>query len=169
FIHDTSTNKVVFDSLDIAEYLDDAYPNTPRVIPRGTRVLQHTFTNNILSNMFALCSILCPQFKSHISPNVIAQQRKILGSKVLDVHLEPHEAWGKLKASFEGLGKAFGRQKNTFIMGDDSPTFADFILVSFVWCFNIVYGEHSQEWNEVRGWAGGRIGRLCEEVMAICR
>ncbi|KAG7086925.1 hypothetical protein E1B28_002841 [Marasmius oreades] len=169
FIHDTTTNQVVFDSLDVAEYLDEAYPDTPRVIPRGTRVLQHAFSNNILSNMFALHPVLCPQLKRHLSPEVLAQQRKILGSKILDVELEPEEAWRKVKASFEALGKAFGRQKGTFIMGEDSPTFADFTLVSFIWCVNVAYGEHSQEWDEVRGWASGRIGRLCEEVMSICR
>ncbi|KAK1220866.1 hypothetical protein PQX77_016346 [Marasmius sp. AFHP31] len=169
FIHDSETNLVISDPLEIADYLDETYPSTPRVIPAGTRVLQYAFTNTVLSNMFALYPVLRPEFKSLLSPELLARQRKSLGSKILDLELETEEAWAKVRGSFEALGRAFGKQKGTFVMGGENPTFADFIVVSFVWCVNIVYGEDSREWRETCGWADGRIGRLCEEVKLICR
>lgn len=39
-IYDPSTDRVVADSLEIAKYLDEQYPETPNVIPPGTDALQ---------------------------------------------------------------------------------------------------------------------------------
>ena len=45
---------IVYDSLAIAEYLDDAYPDTtsPLLFPQGTRALQVAFYNRFIDNVF---------------------------------------------------------------------------------------------------------------------
>ncbi|KAG5633812.1 hypothetical protein H0H81_005112 [Sphagnurus paluster] len=53
-IHDPNTNTTLAKSALIAEYLDSAYPDTPKLFPPGTRPLQYAFIDVFMSHLDAL-------------------------------------------------------------------------------------------------------------------
>ncbi|PSR72266.1 hypothetical protein PHLCEN_2v11858 [Hermanssonia centrifuga] len=46
-IYDPSTNSVISDSVDIAKYLDETYPDTPKLLPAGTEAFQAMFLDSV--------------------------------------------------------------------------------------------------------------------------
>jgi glutathione S-transferase len=55
-IYDPNTKRSVTDSFEITKYLDDQYPDTVALLPKGTRAISAAFssvTNNLLLSVFA--------------------------------------------------------------------------------------------------------------------
>ena len=50
-LHDSSTNRIVSDSIRIAEYLDETYPNTPVLIPPELKAAVHLFDSWWVENV----------------------------------------------------------------------------------------------------------------------
>ena len=57
-IYDTSTNKYIPDSIEMARYLDEMYPDTPKLILQGTRaaieLFQTLFFQSVDNNHLSL-------------------------------------------------------------------------------------------------------------------
>ncbi|KAJ8077595.1 hypothetical protein AAF712_009061 [Marasmius tenuissimus] len=170
FIQDHNTGKAVSDSFRIAEYLDEAYPDTPKVIPDGTRALQLVFIDALTPKFMLLIPVVFPKFEE-LYPGFIAGRRKVYGggpdSPYPDFPQLTEEQkkgmWVQAKASFGQLEAAYGEEK-LWVMGG-KPVFADFALSVFFVTLMVACGEESEEWKDVSGWAGGRIGRLVEETL----
>ncbi|KAG7094541.1 hypothetical protein E1B28_005369 [Marasmius oreades] len=171
-IQDSETGQVVSDSLRIIEYLDGTYPDTPKVMPPGTRILQNMFAETMFKSMLPMSPVMRPKLnEKFFTPEFIAGQRRVYGDEIMGSTLSPEEesaAWKTARASFDSLGEAYGKQTSPYIMGGDDPSVADFTVVGFLWFMNMTYGEESEEWKEVCSWSGGRIGVLCSEVVSRC-
>ncbi|KAL0566528.1 hypothetical protein V5O48_015483 [Marasmius crinis-equi] len=171
-IQDSTTGKVVSDSFKIAVYLDQTYPDTPKVVPDGTLVLQSVFADTLFKHYVYPVFLASRQvINTLLGEETLAAQLRILGDEFVNPKLSPEEEkqeWGKVEASFEFLGKAYGEQKGPFVMGGDKPTFADFVVAGFLVFLRETYGKDSEKWKEVSGWAGGRVGALCSEVLLKC-
>ncbi|KAG7098005.1 hypothetical protein E1B28_005313 [Marasmius oreades] len=166
FIHDSSTGKSISDSLMIAEYLDKAYPTTPKLVPEGTRVLQAVFADAVNAKFYALTSVFLPKFPEWFSPEFVAAIEKRMGPPKLLSQEETKEVWAKGKKSFdELLGTYESAGVGKFVMGGDKPVFADFALAAMLSGVKIMFGDESEEWKNVSGWIGGRVGKLLEEVL----
>ena len=75
------------------------------------------------------------------------------------------EQWKKIQAGFDLVSSwcDVGHQdiNGPFITGD-TPTYGDVVIASGLVWVKIVAGEESEEWKKIKGWNGGRWGRLSE-------
>ncbi|KAL0564382.1 hypothetical protein V5O48_017663 [Marasmius crinis-equi] len=165
FIHDSSTGKTISDSLLIAQYLDETYPDTPRVVPEGTRVLQSVFVQAVETKMYVLLPALMGKYEEYAPKELIEARKKQYGH-IIAPQLTPEqvlELWNKTKATFDELDASYG--ENEFVTGE-KPVFADLALAAQLSIVRIMFGEESKEWKVVSGWNKGRVGRLVEKALS---
>ncbi|KAG7086056.1 hypothetical protein E1B28_003576 [Marasmius oreades] len=167
FIHDSTTGRSISDSFLIGEYLDKAYPHTPKLVPEGTRVLQTVFIDAFTAKFQLLSPVFSPSFRRSLSPELRERIAFLKGPlpDLLPAH-EQKEVWEKARKGLEELlsDAAYGQSGSVFV-GGDKPVFADFVLAALLVTFKVMNGEDSDEWKAVCGWSKGRIGRLVEEVL----
>ncbi|KAG7097993.1 hypothetical protein E1B28_005301 [Marasmius oreades] len=166
FIQDSSTGEAISDSLLIVEYLDKAYPTTPKLVPEGTRVLQAVFADAVTAKVYALISVFIPKFLEWFSPEFLAEIEKRMGPPKLLSQEETKEVWAKGKKSFDELLSAYeSAGVGKFVVGGDKPVFADLALAAMLSGVKIMFGDESEEWKDVSGWIGGRAGKVVEETL----
>ena len=166
-IHDPKTGAVVSDSFKIAEYLDATYPDTPRVIPDGTRGLQLAFDDAAFSILMPLFQFTAPLTSSKLnqrSAEYFSRTRAIMFGKSME-ELYPgedrrEEEWKKVESGLEKIAKWYS-QGSTFISGkSDAPIFADFRVAALLLWVRRLFGRDSTEWKNLASWHGGRWGNL---------
>ncbi|GAW07250.1 glutathione S-transferase [Lentinula edodes] len=144
-IFDPSTNKAISDSFNIAQYLDTTYPDTPRLIPPGTRALQSGFAQYVNLRV-----------------------KSILGQEALyNVKIEEWAPQGEHRArEWKGLRRALisldGHYREAkeetggdFLCGVD-PSFVDFALAGILQWSKHILGAESEEWNDILSWQEGK-------------
>ena len=164
-IYDPNTKTVVEDSLKIARYLDQTYPNTTRLFPENTFVVQTAFMAIMDPITLSLLPVALLPIYNNLNPRGADFFRKAREK----IFKQPFEDWvpkdeeGRAKPwkeMEEGLGKVarwFAESDNTgpYVMGD-TLSYADIDLASrFVW-LRVVYGEESEEWGKIRRMDNGR-------------
>lgn len=170
-IHDDTTGVVLSESIHIAEYLDQTYPDTPRLMPDGT---------------FSLHTALVAAIRA-ILPTTLALRNAILTAKYLNpqsreyyirtrekMYARPFEQWTmtdeQVKVGIEQLEAALDNvstwYKNESPFFGNQLGFADMILAGYLrWCLGL-WGQDSEEWKKIAGCSGGRWGRLIESLNA---
>jgi len=164
-IHDPTTNVSISESFDIIAYLDRTYPDTPTLLPKGSRVLQAAFEPAVLAAFGVLeYAIVLPA--THKIINTASQEFfwRTKNMAQLNPGGDTTEHWKKLK---EGLGTVDGwlkrkEEAHKYIAGD-TISFADISLVARLLWPKRVFGEDSEEWQRISSWHGGRWGALVEE------
>ncbi|KAJ8090059.1 hypothetical protein PM082_018639 [Marasmius tenuissimus] len=158
FLHDSDKNRVVSDSFAIAEYLDEAYPDTPRLIAEGTAKAQNDLINAREAAIGILLPITYPKVFSLWSEDARALYRS--RGAPLELTLSPEEQkelWAEGRKAFEEAEKQHG--------GDNDYFFADLALAGFAWSGRYPFGEESSEWGELKSWAGGKVGRVTDAAV----
>ncbi|KAL0065381.1 hypothetical protein AAF712_007587 [Marasmius tenuissimus] len=152
-IHDSTTGKVVSDSFRIAEYLDETYPDTPRIIPAGTRMLQSSFCTLIFTTFAPLLPIIRPVTVANFLPPEVGEAlKKVFGEG----------------AGFRLIAQGYESSADSpFVMGGARPTFADIFMTGFLWWIQLALGD-TQGWKDILALGDGKIGRLFEETLAGC-
>ncbi|KAJ7597748.1 hypothetical protein C8J56DRAFT_852097 [Mycena floridula] len=165
-IHDPSTGAVVSDSAKIAKYLDEQYPDTPKVFAPGTHGLYEAFQDAIMWS--AVTPIL--QFAIPIAPDILrspsleyfrATREAMFGMTFEEMKPKEEkrvEEWKKVEAGFRKMLKWFPKD-SVFIMGGDKPTFPDFALAAILHSFKLIFGEESKEWKSIETFDEGRWAR----------
>jgi glutathione S-transferase len=160
-IMDPNTNRFISDSFAIAQYLDEQYPDTPKVLPYGTAALIHAFQTaffNAARGAFRLCMVKGAETLNPESKEYYIRTR----SEWFGVPWElgpPEERWNELRVVCDTVDGWYSKSTSQFILGD-TPCFADFeVAAYFKW---IEYCFEKQEWEEVKSWNGGRWGKLVE-------
>ena len=167
-IHDQSTNKYIVDSYRIAEYLDDQYPDTPTLLPKGTRALQAAFVSTVWAAGGPALNFIMPAthtILNEASQGYFYRNKGILALKLPEDKVD--EQWKKFEA---GMGVIDGwlqcnAEGQKFIAGD-AITFADIALAAWVlWHKKVFNGNNqgrgeSKEWERIEGWHGGRWAKL---------
>lgn len=178
---DDTTGKVkaaLADSFPIAKYLDDAYPDTPRLVPEGAYEDQKAFADGFMMNSIAPIMVLMIRLtlpKLHdASQNHFACARArdfytlFKVESVEDWPWAPEDQaklWGDAKAVLDKLDAKVSETdgKGPWYLGDQ-VSFADFVLGGcFIW-MQLVLGEDSEEWANAKSWNGGRWGRYLQNV-----
>lgn len=130
-IYDPNMKKYIVDSEDIAQYLDDTYPDTPKVFPAGTHALQKAFIGAFAN----------PSIAIHIYKLVVLENTKLFSERTADYwrntrplvlgkpieELGTEEDWTALEKGLEQLKgwlESNGEGKDTLLTGD-KITFAD--------------------------------------------
>ncbi|KAH9890216.1 hypothetical protein F4778DRAFT_377330 [Xylariomycetidae sp. FL2044] len=157
-IKDPSTNKVVGDSLDIAVYLDEKYPETPRLFRHSIGI--YAAFNAHMDSVFTTGAILYRlPFNPETADRVKAEFCRRFKAKSWDELTVTGQARREALEAFEvalgGASKYFRFSDGPFIGGKE-PDYADIIIGGWLMSFS----EAVPEWEEIRTWHGGLWGRL---------
>ncbi|KAF9266689.1 hypothetical protein L218DRAFT_744351 [Marasmius fiardii PR-910] len=163
FIYDDTTGAAVSDSILIAEYLDKTYPNTPCVVPDGTRALQSVCVDTVAAKVLPWGGVLQPHFAKFSTPVLQEGAIKAYG---IPPQLTPEEiegAWEAGKAGLNDIEKWYADHGGTFLTGDE-PTFADFALVTWFRWVKVVLGDGDKRWKELENLHNCRWSKMLEEL-----
>ncbi|KAK0185369.1 hypothetical protein F5146DRAFT_1105645 [Armillaria mellea] len=145
---DPSIGAIVSKSAAIVEYFGVTYPDTPHLIPPGTRALHTAFTAAFESQMKVIGPFLTPAVNAILSPQSQVFHRK-MREELSGVPIEDMILWGEhtmsqLALVKDDLGKVdkWMMKQHTFIMGE-TPTFADFTMSGWIFFLQIHLREDS--------------------------
>ncbi|OAX41399.1 hypothetical protein K503DRAFT_863865 [Rhizopogon vinicolor AM-OR11-026] len=166
-IMDPNTNRIISDSLAIAQYLDEQYPDGPKVLPSDSDeaalidAFQSAFLSaakgNIKLGTFKGAEKLNPESKEYYIRTRV--ERFGVPWEQLALPEKVDEFWDGLRAACDMADEWYAKSSGQFILGD-TPCFADFVVAGrFKW---IQYCFEKQEWEEIKSWNGGRWGKLVE-------
>ncbi|GJF00672.1 glutathione S-transferase [Phanerochaete sordida] len=165
-IYDPKTQRFVEDSGKIAKYLDDAYPDTPRLFPAGTDAFQAAFHDFVWPSIgFPLFHHVILDTAASLPPRSQAYfraTREVLFGKPLE-QIATDEEWLKLEANLASLRGYLDKngEGSLLLMGAHGGiTHSDIQVASmFVWA-RVVWGEDSEKWKRLMGLHDGRWAKL---------
>ncbi|KAG2066951.1 hypothetical protein BDR04DRAFT_1058749 [Suillus decipiens] len=164
-IMDPNTNRLIADSFAIAQYLDEQYPDTPKVLPNSTAALIHIFHTAFFEAIKGCMSLSCFRGARKLDPKskeyYIRDREEHLGIpwEQFATPEKTKEQWNALRAACNTIDGWYAKSTGQFILGD-TPCFADFTVAGL--CNWIRYCYEDREWEEMMGWNGGRWRRLVE-------
>ena len=172
-IHDPKTGIYVADSIKIAEYLEETYPETPAVFPDNSLGLQRAFTGALgRGPLAALWQFIMPLTPAILNPPSAEYFRRTkkdsVGGKDWEVAIPQGEErvveWNKLK---EGLGLIANWYKvgQPFIMGE-TASWGDFAWGGYLWWVRELFGAESQDWKDLDASSEGRWSTLLDALSA---
>ncbi|KAG6893496.1 hypothetical protein C0992_009756 [Termitomyces sp. T32_za158] len=170
-IYDPNTSTSLSDSALIAEYLDKAYPDTPKLFPPGSHALQYAFIDALGSKLEPIWAFALPASHKILNPQSQDYFRRTreahFGKPLEDVTPKGEaavEEWTKVKAAFDAVygwlekGKANG----PYFLGPE-PAFVDIVVASYLLYFKKIWGVDSQQWRDFSTWNNGRWGMLVKD------
>ena len=165
-IHDASTGRFISDSLLIAKYLDDTYPDTPKLFPPGTdsliRAYNAAYTSTIspvyIFTFFQTYRVMNTRSLDHFEKKI----KVAFGDTKEPQGDERRVQWAKVEQAFGVVASWLGKGDD-FVMGS-TVSYADIITGGWlVWIRNI-FGEDSAEWKQVASWQDGRWAKLVKSL-----
>ncbi|KZP23392.1 hypothetical protein FIBSPDRAFT_919171 [Athelia psychrophila] len=128
------------DSLEIARYLDNQYPETIAMFPKGSQALQAAFKEAMSASPWPTFSLRRMNAPSEHSTFEEEEDPK---GEARD------EQWAKMREGHEIIAAWFLKsEESQFVMGKD-VSFADTMLVAWLRVVGVAYGEESDEWKAV--------------------
>ena len=154
------------DSLPIALYLEDQYPDTPKLFPEGTRALQAAWlqTHNLLGTMFTLLiGDIYGQCSERGKVYFLETRKKWFNIESIEqVVAKGDERVAKLK-EVEGVLAKIGKwidangEDATFVLGDGTtPSYADVDVASLLMLAKKASGTESDLWKTIANAENGR-------------
>ncbi|KAK0185503.1 hypothetical protein F5146DRAFT_1005487 [Armillaria mellea] len=149
-LHDPSIGAIISESAAIVEYFGVTYPDTPQLIPPGTRALHTAFTAAFESQMKVIGPFLTPAVNVILSPRSQVFHRKTReessGVPIEDMILWGEHTTSQLVLVKDDLGKVdkWMMKRHTFVMGE-TPTFVDFTMSGWIFFLWIRLREDSPE------------------------
>ncbi|EKM76382.1 hypothetical protein AGABI1DRAFT_108910 [Agaricus bisporus var. burnettii JB137-S8] len=167
-IIDDSNNTPVTEAYAIAEYLDKAYPHTPKVFPPGTEALQAAFYAQFYPVIHPMMQFLLPNAISILKPASVDYFIRARGEAFGELMIEPKgeqrvEAWKQVQAAFDTLHGWLNKSPGPYFMGE-TVTFADFVLGGLLYTLVLIWGENSPEWKDIMTWNNGRWAAFKESL-----
>ncbi|KAF8878321.1 hypothetical protein BD779DRAFT_1447850 [Infundibulicybe gibba] len=172
-IFDPRTRRAISDSIVIAEYLDEEYPEMPRLFPKGTHALQHAFMEAYppTVGLETLWAFTMPQTHVRLRPESQPYFR-ITREKRFGTTMEALTPTGAARAEkLTQLEAGFGKYLawvarnpggGVFMTGD-TPVFVDFMVAGHLIWVKVLW-EDGEMWEQVKGWHGGKLGKLLAAV-----
>ncbi|EJD07729.1 uncharacterized protein FOMMEDRAFT_72472 [Fomitiporia mediterranea MF3/22] len=171
-IHDSTTGKVVTDSIAIAEYLDATYPDKPLLFPPGTKAATATLNHVFMQSLNPISPIMIYEVYGTLNqPSQVYWRttREAAIGKKLEEFAPPgpdrDEMWKQCKEGLDTLAGFYDRNgegKRFFFA--DTFSFADTIVIGFLVWIEITLGTTNEEWKAIAGWSNGRWGKLLEST-----
>jgi len=172
--------EVIMNVPEILAYLETEYDGMRRVFPRGSKADQiMSYVDFIDKNVTTkMMPMVIPTNANILQEGperdaYLRDKERKLGVKVQNMFpLEKRESmWRDLHV---GLDKVSGiidgierREGEVWPFGAGKPTFADFVLCStFIWFDR---AGPAEGWHRVKGWHGGKWGRLYESCQPYMR
>ncbi|KAG2147461.1 uncharacterized protein EDB93DRAFT_1250605 [Suillus bovinus] len=166
-IMDPNTNRWIKDTFEIAQYLDEQYPDTPKLMPHNTAALIHVFhtafyqaiKNTILLACFKSAQKLKPESKGYYIRTRV-ERFDIPWMHFASIKIRVAQ-WNALRTGYNIIDGWYAMSRGQFLLGD-TPCFADFIVAAL--CKWAQYCCEDLEWEEMKNWNRGRWGRLMEAI-----
>jgi len=159
------------ESLEIAKYLDAAYPDTPKLVPDAA--VQQKFVDDlrgILGPLFifalkATHTKINEKSKAHFSRARAMNLWPFFHTETLEEIVIPPEVLEKrwavdVKAAFGALDQRLGSEEEKEWYLGDSVSFVDLVVASYLIWIKKVFGEESREWKDIKSWSNGRWERF---------
>lgn len=170
-IVDESTRTALSDSFRIAEYLDKAYPDTPKVIIPGTESLQAAFIGAFRPHLKAMWQFVLPATLDMIdnpeSKEYFYRTRSSRFGKDLKTMKPTGDAWqaglDELRDGLDNIDQWLLRSGGPYVMGD-TTSFADFVLGGCLKWMQVALQKDSKEWKQISSWNDGRWGERVERL-----
>ena len=189
-IQDTTTGKLIGDSFEIALYLDNAYPDGPKLFRPFTTGLTAAF-NARVDGVFTKFAGLCTRMP--FDPAVMGAVQSMFAKRLPAIKAtalaqQDETSLASLEAALGELAKAYRHTGGTtdyfwraggtaesqaqrpppdreaagpFLDGDE-PVYADLVLAAWLKMFEI--SMPAEDWQRVRGWHGGLWGRIVDAL-----
>jgi len=171
-IHDPSTGARIADSLLIAEYLEKAYPDSPKVFPNNTLPLQLAFVDAFMGQTIHLWNFIIPSSCLKLNPRSEEYYRrkgeKWYGKTVEEIAPKGEAAvaeWFKVKDGFGNLDAWYAKNggKGPFLLGE-TASWGDIVVASHLIWVRIVSRAENQQWKDISSWNSGRCGGIAEAL-----
>lgn len=187
-IYDSRTGRAIADSHRISEYLEETYPDTPKMFPalnfpsnthNGETTALSTKAAILLFEQFFLQNvatpwlpILLPMVTTILPPRSSVGVRRALEidykCKLEDISpagsTKRAEDWTKVKEGLDKLAAIMDQSDAKYFLGDTLSR-ADVIVIAFLFWMRVVVEK--EDWEMVANANGGRWGRLMEETKAL--
>ncbi|KIY67226.1 hypothetical protein CYLTODRAFT_454635 [Cylindrobasidium torrendii FP15055 ss-10] len=170
-LHDSASGVYISGTLAIAEYLEEQYPGAPTLFPEPARVraLVSALDSAVQTDVLALKFIIPRAYGILNERSAVffrETREKRFGCAIEEI--EPQgakkaEAWGSAREGLDGYAVTFYPHGQRFMLGD-SLTYADIFMAGRLKWAQVVFGEDSEEWKEMRTWSGGRWARLLDSL-----
>ncbi|KAJ3533355.1 hypothetical protein NMY22_g7363 [Coprinellus aureogranulatus] len=164
---------MLVDSIVIARYLDEAYPDTPKLLPEDKEALEEqeqvhaSWLFTMLPTLIILgcetVSRLNKESQEHFSRGRAKDMYDIYKVERLeDVPLTPEhrqELWSQAKGcfdSFDAKMKEREAKNGGPWLNGEKATFADFVIGGYFLWARSIFGEESKEWKDIMQWNDGR-------------
>lgn len=176
-VYDPRTGAALQDSVKIAAYLDEAFPDTPRLLDPSTRVLETAFQDALFQTVHQpLNPLILPTCIGYLLPAGQAYFRPkmeaIMGCKLADLcppEKRPEQwavvekGFGVLASWFESAGDDRLLLTGGGINGENGRvSHADTSLAAFLIFLRLNLGKESEEWRRVESWNEGRWKRYLD-------
>ncbi|KAJ3561972.1 hypothetical protein NP233_g9862 [Leucocoprinus birnbaumii] len=171
-IFDHSNNTAVTDSYKIAEYLDEAYPDTPRVIPKGSEALQAAFYDQLMPLVMPVFPILMSSVTGMLSPvnaeYFIRARSEQFGASMFEFPPDGEARvaqWKKVEAAIDTLNGWLSKSNGPYFMGE-TVSFADFVVASLFQALRIIlsFNNKLDEWENMMAWNNGRWKKFLDDL-----
>ena len=168
-IYDPSTEQIVTNSKDIAEYLDKQYPTTPKLVldPALETEWEEAIATNVAGN-FPLSAFMV--LHNRVSVPAAQHIRRIreaqFGKTLEEVSTEEaiRQQWEGFKKGYTNFSELYKKAGTTFLSKGDTPAWADLVVASWFITQKFIYGEDSKQWKTVLEWDGGLWKKLNEAL-----
>ncbi|KAJ3513524.1 hypothetical protein NMY22_g15015 [Coprinellus aureogranulatus] len=171
----------IAESFAIAKYLDEAYPDTPKLLPddEAKAEEQGKLNDTFLSLVFPTLVILCKDTLPLLNEGSQGAFSRVRArdfhaiyktEKLEDVPLtveHRQELWSKAKGCFDALDtrlKELADKNGGPWYEGGKPTFADFVIGGYLLWVVKVCGEGSKEWSDLKQWNEGRWAKIVEKL-----
>lgn len=164
-IYDPNTQKRLVDSADIVKYLDEAYPDTPKLFPAGTDAFQAAVLDRVVPligmPIYKLIVLEnCDFFVARTSEYFKRTREVIFGAPVEG--LATPELWEALESglgTLKGWLEKNGQGKDKLLMGD-TITFADLQIATLLRWAKVV---DAKAWDRISTFHDGKWKEILEQ------
>ncbi|KAF8628762.1 hypothetical protein AX15_003735 [Amanita polypyramis BW_CC] len=168
-IYDPAIKRYIADSILIAEYLDEQYPDTPRVIPDGTVALQYAFITAFSIKFSPALSLSLDSAIKILNPSSVKHMRSRFeedGKTIEEKALKGDDfkvQWAKLEESLGDVAGWIQKSGGPFL-GGDKPVFSDFEVAGYLFCLRAIFGKDSDLWQDFLTWDDGGLGKFIAAI-----
>ena len=168
-IYDPATKQVISNSKDIAEYLDEQYPASQKLIvdPAFETEWEGVILTNILKVVpLSTFMVLINRVSAPAAQHIRTIREAQFGKTLEEVSTEEavRQQWKEFESGFTNISGFYKEAGTPFLSKGDAPMWADLIVGSRLISQKFVYGEDSKEWKAILEWDGGLWKKLLEAL-----
>ena len=155
-IYDPKTKKVITESFEIAKYLDETYPDTPRLVAPGTAGLQRAFLERVAGPLIGSAfPIICfPVYEqccmNEADEHLFRTTREAWfgGKKLEDIGPKGEaltEACKAYTGQIDGIAKLVAANgPNAIFIGGETPSHVDTTVAAILTCVLRICGKDGE-------------------------